>query len=374
MRFKMDSKSLAVIVLFFAITLSAPATSQARTLVVTDVAGRAVEVPAHPRRIIAVSSGALRLLCYLEAADRIVGVESFDKKPSAGRSYQLAYPSLAGLPSIGPGGPAQINRDPDLEAVLRLSPDAIFITHMEPAKADALQKRLGIPVVVLAYSKTGVGTIDEKLYESLRLAGKILGKEKRAEAVIAFIEQNRQNLLARTKRMARDRKPTVYIGGISLKGVQGIESTDADYPPLAWVNARNLAREVSTRGHLFINREQLLAWNPDFLFLDAGGLTLIAQDYRKKPDFYQHLKVVGKKRIYLLYPFNNYATNIETMIADAYTVGKILYPEGFADLNLQKKCDEIYTFFLGKPIYGEMKKIFGDLGRAVDLNKALQTP
>jgi len=370
----MDSKSLAVIVLFFAITLSAPAASQARTLVVTDVAGRAVEVPAHPRRIIAVSSGALRLLCYLEAADRIVGVESFDKKPSAGRSYQLAYPSLAGLPSIGPGGPAQINRDPDLEAVLRLSPDAIFITHMEPAKADALQKRLGIPVVVLAYSKTGVGTIDEKLYESLRLAGKILGKEKRAEAVIAFIEQNRQNLLARTKRMARDRKPTVYIGGISLKGVQGIESTDADYPPLAWVNARNLAREVSTRGHLFINREQLLAWNPDFLFLDAGGLTLIAQDYRKKPDFYQHLKVVGKKRIYLLYLFNNYATNIETMIADAYTVGKILYPEGFADLNLQKKCDEIYTFFLGKPIYGEMKKIFGDLGRAVDLNKALQTP
>lgn len=370
----MDTKTLAAVFLVLAIFLSAPNAALSRTLLVTDVAGRSVEAPLHPQRIIAVGSGALRLLCYLDAADRVVGVERFDKKPSAGRSYQLAYPSLAGLPPIGPGGPAQINRDPDLEAVLRLSPEVIFITYMEPAKADALQKRLGIPVVVMAYSKTGVGTIDEKLHESLRLAGMILGKEKRAEAVINFIEENRQNLFERTKRIARERKPGVYVGGISLKGAQGIESTDADYPPVAWVNALNLAREATRSGHLFVNREKLLAWNPDILLLDAGGLTLIAQDFRRKPEFYSHLKAVVEKRTYLLYPFNNYSTNIETVIADAYAVGKILYPERFSDLDLTRKCDEIYTFFLGKPIYGEIKKIFGDLGRVVDLNEAVQAP
>lgn len=367
MRFEMKNLSPAAAILILAVILWIPGVSVAKTLMVTDVMGRTVAVPANPKRVVAVSSGAARLLCYLEAADRLVGIESFDKKPSPGRSYQMAYPALAGLPSLGPGGPAQINRDPDLEAVLRLSPEMIFITHMEAAKADALQKRLGIPVVILAYSKTGVGAIDEKLSESLRLAGKILGKEKRAEAVIGFIEKSRKDLLARTEPLVRNPKPRVYVGGISIKGTQGIESTDADYPPLSWANARNLAREVTgADGHLFINREQLLAWNPDLLFLDAQGLTLISQDVQRKPDFYRHLKAVGEKRVYLLYPFNNYNTNIETVIADAYAVGKALYPGAFIDIELAKKSDEIYTFFLGKPLYGGMKKLFGDLGRVVE--------
>ena len=154
-----------------------------------------------------------------------------------------------------------------------------------------------------------------------------------------------------------------------MRGAQGIESTDADYHPLVWVKARNLAREVSPSGHLFINREQLLAWNPEILFLDAGGLALIARDYRRKPEFYRHLKAFGEKRAHLFYPFNNYATNVETMIADAWAAGKILYPDRFPDVDLPRKSDDIYRFFLGKPLYRDMLKSFGDLGRVVDLDQ-----
>ncbi len=335
----------------------------AHTLQVADLSGRTVEAPANPERVIAVGSGALRLLCYLEAADRVVGVEYFDKKFFPGRSYQLTHPSLARLPAIGAGGPAQINRDPDLEAVLRLAPEIIFITFMEKAKAEDLQKRLGIPVVALAYSKKGVGRIDENFSESLRLAGKILGKEERAEAVIDFIEHSRRDLLARTEGVPRDLKPRIYVGGISLKGAQGITSTDTGYLPFEWIGGRNLAGEGDHSGHLFINREQLLLWNPDILFIDAGGLELMVQDYRRKPEMYRNLQAIRDGQTYLLYPFNNYSTNVETIIADAYAAGKILYPEKFADIDIAEVSDKIYTFFLGKPVYGEMKKSFGDLGR-----------
>jgi len=360
--------------LILAIALLTPSAAPAGTLRITDLTGRTVQTPVSPRRIVAAGPGALRLVCYLEAADRVVGVETFDKKPSAGRSYQLAHPAMAALPAIGPGGPAQINRDPDLEAILRLAPDILFVTFMEPARAEALQKRLGIPVVVLTYARTGAGSFDGALSESLRLAGKILGKEARAEAVVAFIARAQQELQTRTEPVADAAKPRVYVGGISLKGSQGIESTDADYLPLAWVKARNLAREASPGGHRFINREQLLAWNPDVLFLDAGGLTLIARDYRRKPDFYRHLAAVRQKRTHVLYPFNNYATNIETAIAAAWTVGKILYPNRFADVDLAEKSDAIYRFFLGKPLAGEMRKSFGDMGRVVDLETGNTAP
>jgi len=55
-------------------------------------------------------------------------------------------------------------------------------------------------------------------------------------------------------------------------------------------------------------------------------------------------------------------TNIGTVIADAYTVGKILYPKRFDDVNLKKKADEIYGFLLGKPVYEQMVNMFGRLG------------
>jgi len=47
------------------------------------------------------------------------------------------------------------------------------------------------------------------------------------------------------------------------------------------------------------------------------------------------------------------------MIADAYYIGKVLYPEQFSDVDPEKKADEIFTMFVGKPVYTDLK---GPLG------------
>ncbi len=54
---------------------------------------------------------------------------------------------------------------------------------MDASQADSLQEQTGIPVVVLSYGELGNFKADE-IYSSLRLAGKILGKEERAEEII----------------------------------------------------------------------------------------------------------------------------------------------------------------------------------------------
>ena len=350
------------------------ATEGAEKMQITDAAKRQVEVPPDPKRVIAIGPGSLRMICYLEAIDRVAGVETFEKTQSIGRPYILAYPELIKLPPIGQGGASGINKEPDLEAVLRVSPEVIFVVSMEAAKVEGLQKKLGIPVVILSYGSAGRGTFDETAYESLRIAGRILRKEKRAEEVIGFIGKSRQELLRRTERVKEDQKPRVYAGGISLHGMQGIESTDADYPPLEWVRARNLAREMAPKGHLIVDKEKLLSWNPDLVFVDAWGLSLITQDYQRRPDFYRHLKAVRERRAHILYPFNMYTTNIETLVADAYAAGKILYPNLFSDLELPAKADAVYSFFLKRSVYGELKKNFGELGRVVDLSNLVQSP
>jgi iron complex transport system substrate-binding protein len=332
-------------------------------VIVTDVAKRTVNVPKDPKKIICLAPGALRLICYLGAQDRLVGVEQFEKTRPVGRPYWLANPQLAKLPQVGPGGPKSINSEPDLEAILRVKPDVIFVTYMKAPMANSLQRKLRIPVVVLSYG--GFATFDPVVYESLKIVGKVLGKEQRAEEVVAFIEGAREDLLKRVEGVPDSAKPTVYIGGIGYKGFQGIESTDANYVPLDWVKARNVAKSLQKTGHLFIDKEKLMSWSPRIVFVDGGGLGLLREDHRKKPSFYQGLKAVKDKSVFLLLPFNWYMTNIGTAIADAYACGKILYPEKFADIDLPQKADAIYTFFVGKPVYQMMKRHFGELGGPV---------
>ncbi len=82
-----------------------PAVAQTRSIL--DTAGRRVDVPADPQRIVCIGPGALRLIVYLEAQNRVVGVEEMEKANPGGRPYWLAHPELAKLPRIGPGGPGR---------------------------------------------------------------------------------------------------------------------------------------------------------------------------------------------------------------------------------------------------------------------------
>ncbi len=339
--------------------------SNGKTVTVTDMGKRSVTVPLDPKRIICLSSGTLRLICYLQATDRVVGVEDFEKTRPYARPYIIANAELTKLPRIGPGGPGSINKEPDLEAVLNVKPDVIFISYMEPRNADELQKKLGIPVVILTHGR--FASFDELVYGSLRVAGKILNKEKRAEEVIDFVENKRLDLATRSKGFDDSQKPSVYVGGVGYKGVQGIESSDASFTPIEWVGARNIAKEISKGEHLFLDKEKLLSLNPSIIFIDGGGLNLVKQDFEKRPEFYKGLRAFKDNKVYALYPFNYYTTNVDTAIADAYTVGKVLYPEKFADVSLPDKADEIYKFLVGKPVYKEMEKDFGPLGRVVNL-------
>ena len=62
-------------------------------------------------------------------------------------------------------------------------------------------------------------------------------------------------------------------------------------------------------------------------------------------------------------------TNIGTAMADAYFIGKVLYPERFEDVDPVQKANEIYEFLVGKPVYGEMANQFGGFGK-IDISTA----
>lgn len=325
----------------------------------TDLVGREVEIAVPVQKVVAIGPGALRLVTYDEGTSMVVGIEEIEKKPSPGRSYMLAYPDLKKLPSIGQGGP---DTAPNEESLLGVKPDVIFVCSLvDKEKADQLQAKTGIPVVVLSYGSVTSATtsFNENLYRSLSMVGTIIGKEKRAQDVVAYLKQNEKDLAERTKDVPEGDKAKVYVGAVSSKGVHGIEYTQAKYPPLVFIGAKNVVDETGKSGSLMIDKEKLISWDPDILFIDAGGYALVTDDFKKNPAFYQSLSAVKKGQVYSQIPYNNYTTNIETAFADSYYAGKIIFPQQFKDIDPIKKSDELYQFLLGKPLYAEMVRDFG---------------
>lgn len=329
--------------------------SKREKITITDMAGRTVEVPAGADRIVCFGPGTLRLITYLQATDKVVGIEGgFEKESPSGRPYRLAHPELTDLSIIGSAGPSFV---PNHEATISVKPDVIFVTYIEPRMADDLQEKTGVPVVVLSYGQ--LATFDnEDVFNSLKTSGKIINKEDRAEEVIQFIKNISNDLNDRTKDIADEKKKTVYVGGLGYKGHHGITSTEAGYPPFKSLNAKNVVDELNSDGHVFVDKEKILDWNPDILFIDGGGHKLVMDEYYETPEFFNSLKAVQNEEVYGLLPYNFYTTNIDTALADAYYIGKIIYPDEFKDIDPEKKANEIYTFLDGKPVLEEMKNDF----------------
>lgn len=339
----------------FCIAVCSATESNAESVSVTDLLNRSVKTPVPVKRIVALGPGCLRLVCYMQAQGLLAGVEDIEHRKAIGIApYNMAHAGFVNLPSVGPGGP---NAAFDYEKIISLKPDVLFLTYAaDRFQADSLQEKTGIPVVVLSY---GVNASFEKevFYRSLNILGMVLGREQRANAVIQFMEDVYKELDARTAQIPTAERPCVYVGGVSMRGTHGIESTQAHFPPLTAIHARNPVDELAKRAMpLTVDKEKLLLWNPDILVMDMGGLNLMLADYEKNRGFYNLLKAVRERRLYTELPYNSYATNVENALIDAYWLAKLAYPDRFQDLNMEEKADEIYRFFLGRTLVKEMKK------------------
>ncbi len=311
-------------------------------IVVKDMLGRDVLIPKEVNRVVGLRAGALRLLLYCGAKDMIAGIEEIERRP--GRPYMDAHSELKELPVIGPsmGG--------DAELILNARPDVIFISYTTTADANALQNKTAIPVIAIECPEFATGK--EKLFFSLRLIGKVINKTERVESLISYITSSIQELNNRTKNIHPDNKPRTYIGGVNYSGSHGINSTQPFYPPFIFTNSRNVASSIDDRlvSHVkgtFIDKEQLLKWDPDYLFIDQSGMNIVKNDLFPGNALYNNLKAIQNDNVHMVSPYNNYAINYEMVLVNSWYVASILYPEQFKDIDFPSKAEEIINTFLG---------------------------
>ena len=363
--------ALLALVMLFAMAVSASAEATPETRIVTDVWNREIEIPYEVKTIVCLGSMGPRFAAYLDVVDMMVGAEDSDiEKMSVRYDYSPVYhEQLKELPSVGAGGGSGDNNG-YAEAIIQAQPDVIIAGFNEDA-ADELQAQTGIPVVSVRYRTQGF--IDEGFHRAMRVFAEVVGAQERCEQVLAYVDACKAALNDRTKDIPDSEKLRAYTGAVTFNGRHGFAFTYVNFPAFTAVNALNVAdvlleertgeaaAEAAASGKAYIGNdgfevdlEQIIAWDPDIIFLDPGNMDLVNDEYANNPGFFDSLRAVQEGQVYTMPSTNAAGPNVTYLLINAYYAGLTLYPEQFSDVRLEDKAAEIMEMMLGENFFDQM--------------------
>ncbi|WP_297001449.1 ABC transporter substrate-binding protein [uncultured Dialister sp.] len=162
---------------------------------VTDATGKAVVIPAKPKRILGNSASIDTMLLSVVTPDKLTAATDADRDPNISyiaedtKAIPLTVP-LTGL---------------SMEIVTEARPDLIVASTYTDGRELDLYRNLGIPVVVI----DGPRSIDQ-VKEDVRIIAAAAGEKERGENVISQMEQGLSEIDSRLAE-EKGKKPVVYL-------------------------------------------------------------------------------------------------------------------------------------------------------------------
>ncbi len=313
---------------------------QSDTVKIVDMAGRELTIPADIKTIATPNVDAFRILVQLGAADKLIGVPSnmYGSKYSDVDTIEVqSWPKVKELEKVGGGPPGtEINA----EAIIALNPDVVISWSYGKRgnsieMAEQIQKQSGIPVICLN-SISNAKNAEKELETAYKLMGKIAGKEERAEELIAYYKSEVKN----AQKLIEGAEPKkVYMS--NPKSILNRAST---YLPIKQLKLNDVTKDMGKKGRE-VSKEQLLAWNPDIIFMQTPSKVYrIDMNEIEKDPTLQNVKAIKDGEYYHVKAYFM-GWDISTGLVDLYYMGKIAYPEQFKDLNMRQKGNEILKTF-----------------------------
>ncbi|MDP2183296.1 MAG: ABC transporter substrate-binding protein [Actinomycetota bacterium] len=158
---------------------------------VVDDAGRRVEIPSAPQRIIALDSSSIEILFGLGLGDRVVG-----------RPEHLEFPPEAlKVADVG-----DIN-NPDIEKMVGLKPDFVMITSSEGFRDWVPQaEESGLKVLTFDYPSDL-----HEVFEHIKQVGKMVGSGDAAVTLASDLQHQADVVASRVEGLSEGEKPRVLV-------------------------------------------------------------------------------------------------------------------------------------------------------------------
>jgi iron complex transport system substrate-binding protein len=210
-----------------------------------------------PRRVVCLAPSAAELLFALDAGGLVVGTAEHSDEPMEARN----------LPRVGSYA------RPDLERVLALRPDlCIAVQDGTPPQTLARLGELGIPVVLMA-----TGNLEE-LFGSMLATGRAVGREERAEALVADLRTRMEAVRLRAAQAERRPRVLFQVSGprivaagpksllgqlIAFAGGDNAAPADPAYPQLSAEQVMSMAPEVVVAFDMLGQDQGMAGWPDD---------------------------------------------------------------------------------------------------------------
>lgn len=314
-------------------------TQKIELLSIKDMAGRSIEVKQNIDSIYSTNPIGTTI------------IYTFDDTKLAGRNFDLSekekkyttkhyqnIPNLGGWYGKGKTG--------NIEEIIKAKPDIIISVGTDATsveKADALQKQLGIPVILIDDSF-------EMISKTYLFLGNLLHNESRGEELAKYCEETLNYAKEVAVSIPEENKIRVYYAE---------ESAGLNTDPKGSTHTRlieigggiNVAdvKMNSGYGRVQVSMEQVLTWNPDLIIAcidngfdgsDSYNLILTDSSWAK-------IKAVQDKNVYQTpnIPFNWFdrPPSVNTIIGIKW-VQYIMYPDKI-NYNIKEEAKKFYKLF-----------------------------
>lgn len=297
-----------VAALLAAFLFASPAMAQ-ETRTITDQAGRTVEIPAHPQRIVSLHDLSVTIP-LIELGVTPVG--SHGRTTADGKPFIRSSAVLTGVDFDNSDIKFVGNLPADIEAISGLEPDLIITTEWQTAPLDQLEKIA--PVIVIDTSADP--------FVSYELLADITGTQDR----MAFLKTRYDDQIAQIKRLIDTAKISVSV----IQGNDGAFYVYHTYGTLGRVlrdagfKAPALIDSIPEGGDMMVPAERLPELDADFIFATYRTDTLETPANATEklnavvPDFCQYLTACQNNQ-FIIIPREEASSN------SFYALGAISY-------------------------------------------------
>lgn len=304
-----------------------------------DSAGRVVTVDAPVSRIVPLHMRHATAVVVLGGEEAIVGV---------GRTVlerESLFPELIDKPSTGSHG------EPDLEAILELSPDLV-IAFTQTGAQDQLEEKLPPEVALVRFDLSRA----DGLKEEMIMLGYLIGEREAASAYEEWYDLYMRKVTERVADIPEDERARAFLERESPEreaSTRWSYASDTGYADLCDVAGGVNIAKGKIEYHGDVEAEWVMEANPDVIIglsysggyaADDDSLLKAYRDGIMKAPGFALVDAVKDGRVYVI--SGDFSLGPQMTIGTV-VVAKWLYPDLFADLDPQEIHREFLRDFMG---------------------------
>lgn len=294
----------------------------------------------------------------------LVGTEGLNpNRMDMWNAFKKSMPELEKLPNLG-----SIGTDWDTSAVILLNPDALITStkqkkELETNGVDVAFAKANIPIIYINLHSEEI----KDICGSVRLLGKLFGKEERANELANYYESKVSAVYNKVTDILKTKERPLVYSELSIDGPAKLSNSYGNDIMWGALIYKCGGSNVQTKGYTPLESAKVLTANPDKILFtgsywkdnttaivmgfDGNEATARAKTktfFTERPGWTE-LKAYKNNEVYVL----NHGMSREVWdFTSVMFLAKMIFPEEFKDLNPQGELKTFYDKFMPYKLSG----------------------